>query len=82
MGREAYYLQRLYFLPNIKQLTTKVLSKLPSMMIVSCPDFNVCCFVRFLKSDVYKDCIRAEMSGSQTTSSVSQLNLIAPDTNR
>ena len=31
-----------------------------------------CHCIRFLKSDVYKDCIRAEMSGSSSGSGASQ----------
>ena len=42
-------------------------------MTVSC--------IRFLKSDVYKDCIRAEMSGAgAATSAVSEQNLVSQDT--
>ena len=36
--------------------------------------------IRFLKSDVYKDCIRAEMSGAGTSHAVSEQNLVSQDT--
>ena len=39
---------------------------------------HVC--IRFLKSDVYKDCIRAEMSGAGTSHAVSEQNLVSQDT--